>query len=95
MLNRGPADERGRFDPEKASMSYSDAVARGWIRKQAKCPPFWRPALKKAIDRHLEQLEIAERARRYQLTDESSIKMLAIRMARNERLLRQHHPGWK
>ena len=69
-------------------------MRRGWIKRFEKCPVFWRQAVKKAIEKELEASRQRELDRRFHVDDDSSRRVMQLRMRRNEVMLQQHHPGW-
>lgn len=93
-MNPGPMDERGSYNPELATMTYREALRKGWIRRPEKCPPFWRPALQKVIKDREELINAAELARRMGITDKESAALAAERMKWNEKRLKDRYPGW-
>ena len=93
-MNPGPTDARGGYNPQLATMSYSEALRKGWIRRPEKCPPFWRDALRKVIDDRHQLVEAAARAERLGITDQRSAAIAEARIQRNEELLKARFPGW-
>ena len=63
-MDPGPADERGWHDPSQAFITYTEAKKRGWIPNTDKAHPFWRPAVNRAVDRHLEEMRAKRDAER-------------------------------
>ena len=62
-MDRGP-EENGWHDPELASIEWREVVDKGWHDGSKTIPAFWRPAVRKALIEHCEQLhqqEIEER----------------------------------
>lgn len=65
-MDPGPKDDRGWCNPSQATITWEEVVKRGW---QHKCPPYWREAVAKALDQHVEDLhreEMEERLARSQ-----------------------------
>ena len=93
-MNPGPVDDRGSFNPELASLSWADVRRKRWHKYPERCPPFWRPALQKAIQARSEQLDKAHLAERFGVTSPHAAALHARRMERREELNRQRFPGW-
>ena len=65
------------------------------MKHSQKCPPFWRPALEKALQREIDRLkERAQRERDLLGDPRAQVLEKARRMQREERL-KQLFPGWK
>ena len=94
-MDRGPVDERGAYDPQKATLSYPEAVRKGWVKKPEKCPPFWRPALEKALELEINRLKARAEREREGLEDPRAQELEKARRMQREERLRQLFPGWK
>ena len=53
-VDRGPIDQHGNYDPEKATISWLEVKKRGWLKNSRKVPWFWRRAVEKALIQYLE-----------------------------------------
>lgn len=93
-MNPGPKDERGAFNPELASLSWADVLRKRWNKYPERCPPFWRPALQKALAARGKLLDQAELVKRLGVTDAESARRQAERQTHIERLNRLRFPGW-
>lgn len=93
-MNPGPVDQRGAFNPELASLSWGDVLRKRWNKYPERCPPFWRPALQKAIKARGELINKAHLAERYGVTSSSAAEVQAKRRERAEQINRQRFPGW-
>ena len=94
-MDRGPVDDRGGYDPEKATLNYAEAVRKGWVKNSRKCPPFWRPALEKALQREIERLKERAQRERDLLGDPRAQELEKARRMQREERLKQLFPGWK
>lgn len=87
-------DERGSYNPQLATMTYREAMRKGWVRRPERCPPFWRDALQKALDARHQLVEAAARAERLGITDKASAEIAQARIDRNAQRLKERFPGW-
>jgi len=83
-MNPGPKDDRGRYDPELASITFADAIKRRWIKYPERCPIFWRPALKKMLKGRAERYEKAALDERFQATNAHDHAIMQLKMARSK-----------
>ena len=60
-----------------------------------KCPPFWRPALEKALELEINRLKARAEREREGLEDPRAQELEKARRMQREERLRQLFPGWK
>ena len=64
-MDVGPLNGNGVPDPESARISWAEVVKRGWDTGHNPVPIFWRPAVRKALIEHNDQLHREDMNRRF------------------------------